>query len=339
MSDRQVVVTQRFFDKDTIAYLEDNGCEVVIADLSAGQADGGLGHDELVEILNGAAGWIVGHAKVTRELQEALPELKVISRRGVGYERVDLKAAGELGKVVCIAAGGNDASVADHTIALMLAVGHRFRETQARMIDGDFSILMGSDLFQKTVGIIGMGRIGRSVAQRLRGFDCRILVATSGDLPSDAPSNMERVDLDTLVRDSDYISIHAPLTDETRFMFDVARIAQMKAGAYLINTARGGLVDDAALLTALKNGTIAGAGLDVFLSGSDSSCQHITDELIRLPNVIATPHAAASTHEGLARTNMVAARCVVAVLDGKEPAPECVVADGRKAQAKPGETQ
>src|SRR5690606_41253676 len=113
------------------------------------------------------------------------------------------------------------------------------------------------------VGIVGMGRSGLRVAQRLRGFDCRILVATRGDLPSDAPSNMERVDLDTLVRDSDYISIHAPLTDETRFMFDVARIAQMKAGAYLINTARGGLVDDAALLTALKNSTLAVDGREV----------------------------------------------------------------------------
>ncbi|WP_323800154.1 phosphoglycerate dehydrogenase [Parasphingorhabdus sp.] len=338
MSDRRVVVTQRFFDNDTIAYLEKNGCDVVIADLAAGQADGGLGHDELAEILDGAAGWVVGHAKVTRKLLDSLPQLKVISRRGVGYDRVDLSAAEDLGKVVCIAAGGNDASVADHTIALMLAVGHRFRETQARMIEGDFSILMGSDLFQKTVGIIGMGRIGRSVAQRLQGFDCRILVTTDGDLPSDAPSSMETVDLDTLVRNSDYISIHAPLTEETRFMFDAERIAQMKAGAYLINAARGGLVDDAALLAALKNGVIAGAGLDVYLSESDSSYQRITDELIRLPNVIATPHAAASTYEGLARTNMVAAQCVVAVLDGKEPAPECVVADGRKGQAEFGET-
>jgi D-3-phosphoglycerate dehydrogenase len=149
---------------------------------------------------------------------------------------------------------------------------------------------------------------------------------------------MKIVDLNTLVRDSDYISIHAPLTDKTRLMFDAERIAQMKPGAYLINAARGGLVDDAALLAALKNGVIAGAGLDVYLSESDSSYQRITDELIRLPNVIATPHAAASTHEGLARTNMVAAQCVVAVLDGKEPAPECVVVDGRKGQAEWGET-
>jgi len=329
MPDRRVVVTQRFFDDKTIEFLESNGCTVAIANLPAGQADGALDHDTLVQLLDGAAGWIVGHAKVTRELQAALPDLRIISRRGVGYERVDLDAARDLGKVVCIAAGGNDASVADHTIALMLAVGHRFRETQARMIEGDFTILAGTDLFEKTVGIIGMGRIGRSLAQRLQGFDCRILAVTPGDLPPDTPDNVEVTDLDTLVRESDYISIHAPLTSETRFLFDAERLAAMKPTAFLINAARGGLVDDRALLAALKEGAIAGAGLDVYLHESEPDLKPVTAELIRLPNVIATPHAAASTNEGLARTNMVAAQSVVAVLDGRDPAPECIVADGR----------
>ncbi|QDX27345.1 hydroxyacid dehydrogenase [Sphingomonas suaedae] len=329
MSGRRVVVTQRFFDDATIAYLEANGCEVVVADLPPGMADGGLDHDALVETVRGAAGWIVGHARVTRELMTALPELQVISRRGVGYERVDLEAARDLGRVVCIAVGGNDATVADHAVALMLAVGHRFRETQERMIAGDFAILTGNDLFEKAVGIVGMGRIGRSLARRLQGFDCRILASTRAGLSDAAPPGVEWVDLDTLVRESDYISIHAPLTDETRFLFDATRIAQMKRSAYLINTARGGLVDDRALLHALRNGVIAGAGLDVYVSESDPAMQEVTEALIRLPNVVATPHSGASTHEGLARTNMAAARSVVAVLDGRDPQPECVVADGR----------
>lgn len=330
MPDRQVVVTQRFFDAEAIAYLRGNDCEVAIADLPPGVADGALGQAELVELLKNAAGWIVGHARVTRELMAALPGLRIISRRGVGYDRVDLDAARTLGKVVCIAAGGNDASVADHTLALMLAVGHRFRETQSRMIEGDFSILTGHDVFGKTVGIVGMGRIGRSLVRRLQGFDCRVLAVTRGDLPAGMPSNVESIGLDTLVRESDYISLHVPLTDETRFLFDAARIAQMKPTAYLINTARGGLVDDRALLEALKAGVIAGAALDVYVSESDPAFRDVTDALIRLPNVIATPHSAASTHEGLARTNMVAARSIVAVLDGHDPAPECVVADGRR---------
>lgn len=330
MSGRRVVVTQRFFDDETIAYLEANGCEVVIADLPPGMADGALDHDALVAMLQRAAGWIVGHARVTRDLMTGLPDLQVISRRGVGYERVDLEAARDLGRVVCIAVGGNDATVADHALALMLAVGHRFRETQDRMIAGDFAILTGHDLFEKTVGIVGMGRIGCSLVRRLQGFDCRILAVTRAGLPDGTPPGVERVDLDMLVRESDYISIHAPLTDETRFLFDAARIAQMKPTSYLINTARGGLVDDRALLEALRGGVIAGAGLDVYVSESDPAMQSVTDALIRLPNVIATPHSGASTYEGLARTNMVAARSVVAVLDGGDPRPECVVADGRR---------
>lgn len=329
MSTRQVVVTQRFFDEATIRYLREHDCEVVVVDPPTGVADGSLTHEALVSMLQGAAGWIVGHARVTRELLAALPDLQVVSRRGVGYERVDVAAAHDLGRVVCIAAGGNDASVADHAIALMLAVGHRFRETQNRMIEGDFSILTGTDLFEKTVGIVGMGRIGRSLAKRLQGFDCRVIAATPGALPEGTPPNVERVDLETLVAASDYISIHAPLTDDTRFLFDAAQIARMKPSAFLINTARGGLVDDRALLDALRNGAIAGAGLDVYLSESDPALKSVTDALIRLPNVIATPHSAASTHEGLSRTNMVAARSVVAVLNGANPPPECVVADGR----------
>ena len=330
MEHRRVVVTQRFFDDATVSYLEGAGCTVVQAELPPGQADGNLSHDELVAMLAGAAGWIVGHARVTRELQAALPHLQVISRRGVGYERVDTAAATELGKVVCIAAGGNDASVADHTIALMLAAGHRFRETQANMVAGNWSILMGSDLYQKTVGIVGLGRIGRSLVQRLKGFDVELLGLDDGADPAFvAAHGIRMVTLDEMLARSDYLSLHAPLTPETRFLIDADALARMKPTAILINAARGGLVDDRALLDALKAGTIAAAGLDVFVSESDPAYKPLTDELIELPNVIATPHAGASTREGLDRTNMVAARCVVAVLDGGDPPAACVVADGR----------
>jgi D-3-phosphoglycerate dehydrogenase len=327
---RRVVVTQRFFDQATIDYLEAAGCTVVQAELPPGQADGNLTEGELVAMLEGAAGWIVGHARVTRDLMAALPALQIVSRRGVGHDRVDLTAAAELGKVVCIAVGGNDASVADHTLALMLAVGHRFRETQAKMIAGDWAILMGGDLFRKTVGIIGLGRIGRSLVQRLQGFESRIFAATPHrDEAYAAANNIEYVDVDTLLSASDYVSIHAPLTPETRFMINAGTLARMKPGAILINAARGGLVDDRALLDALKAGVIAGAGLDTFVSESDPAYRDVTQALLALPNVIATPHAAASSREGLGRTNMVAAECVVAVLDGRGPPAPCVVADGR----------
>jgi D-3-phosphoglycerate dehydrogenase len=330
---RKVVVTQRFFDDRAHAYLRSHGCEVTIAPLPPGKADGDLSHEALVEILDGAAGWIVGHARVTRELLTALPDLRIVSRRGVGYERVDLAAARDLGRVVAIAARGNDASVADHTISLMLAVGRRLRESQHRMLDGDWSILMGSDLCEKTVGLVGLGRIGKSVVKRLSGFDCKVLVHTPRPDPDYArTTGVQFVDLPELLARSDYVSLHAPLTPETRFLIDERAIAGMKPTAILINTARGGLVEDAHLLDALRAGRLAGAGLDVYVSESDPTYKPVSQALLDLPNVIGTPHAAASSREGLDRTNMVAARSIVAVLDGDDPAPECVVADGREGR-------
>jgi D-3-phosphoglycerate dehydrogenase len=326
----RVVVTQRFFDQESIDCLEAAGCVVVLTDLPPGQADGHFSHEHLVAALDGAAGWIVGHARVTRDLLQALPDLQIVSRRGVGYERVDLAAATELGKVVCIAAGGNDASVADHAIALMLAVGRRFRETQANMIAGDWAILMGSDLYRKTVGIVGLGRIGRSLVQRLSGFEAEVLVVSAHPDAVYAEANgIHYVDMAALLERSDYISLHVPLTPQTRNMIDADALARMKRSAILINTARGGLIDDRALLAALRSGVIAGAGLDTFASESDPDFKAVTQELLELPNVIATPHSGASSREGLNRTNMVAARCVIAVLNGTTPPQQCVVADGR----------
>lgn len=328
---RRVVVTQRFFDPAAVAVLEQNGCEVVIADLAPGQADGDLSQAALEAILAGAEGWIVGHARVTRALLTALPDLQVISRRGVGYERIDLEAVRDLGRVACIAAGGNDASVADHAVAMMLALGRRFRESQERMLAGDWSILMGGDLYRKTVGIIGLGRIGRSLVQRLKGFEAEILVHGGGrDADFAAANRLRHVDLPELLASSDYVSLHAPLTAEMRFLIDAEALALMKPTAFLINTARGGLVDDAALLAALREGRIAGAGLDTFMSESDPAYRPVSDALLALPNVVATPHAAASSREGLARTNLVAAMSVVEVLDGRTPPSACVVADGRR---------
>jgi D-3-phosphoglycerate dehydrogenase / 2-oxoglutarate reductase len=327
---RKVVVTQRFFDAETVSYLRSNGCDVVIAELHPGQADGDVPCEILLQWLQGAAGWIVGHARVTRELLHDLPELQVISRRGVGYDRVDVAAIRDLGRVATIAAGGNDATVADQTIGLMLALGRRFREGQQAMSEGSWAITPGADLYRRTVGIVGLGRIGRSVVKRLTGFEATVLVHTprrEADLAR--TSGFEYVDLPEILARSDYLTLHAPLTTDTRFLIREERIAQMKPTAFVINTARGGLVEDRDLLTALTSERLAGAGLDVFMSESDASYKDVTRQLVALPNVIALPHAGASTREGLDRTNMVAARCVVAVLNGTPVPPECVVADGR----------
>ncbi|MFC3077739.1 phosphoglycerate dehydrogenase [Phenylobacterium terrae] len=333
---RRVVVTQRFFDESATDYLRSAGCEVAVTELAPGQADGDLGPEALTALLRGASAWIVGHARVTRELLAALPDLQVIARRGVGYERVDVQAARELGRVVAIAAGGNDASVADQAIGMMISVGRRFGEAQARMRAGAWSILMGTDLYRKTVGVVGLGRIGRSVVQRLSGFEARVLVVSPRPDPDyAAQTGVTYVDLPTLLSESDYVSLHAPLTPATRHLLCAEPLAAMKPGAFVINTARGGLVSDRDLLEALRSGHLGGAGLDVFESESDPSLQPVTEALIALPNVVAAPHAGASTREGLARTNMIAARCVVAALEGQPLPPQCVVADGRAGSTNP----
>lgn len=330
---RRVVVTQRFFDEASKALLQAAGCEVIIADLPPGQADGGLSHEALLTLLEDADGWIVGHARVTRELLSALPRLAIVSRRGVGFERVDLQAAQDLGRVVTIAAGGNDASVADQVIGMMISVGRRFREAQAQMIGGDWSILMGSDLYRKTVGVVGLGRIGRSVVKRLSGFEAKVLVATPRPDPAyAAETGVTFVDVPTLLSASDYVTLHAPLTPATHHLINAESLATMRRGAFVINTARGGLVSDVDLLAALLAGQLGGAGLDVFESESDPGLRAVTDALIALPNVVAAPHAGASTREGLDRTNMIAARCVVDVLEGRTPPAQCVVADGRSGR-------
>ena len=329
---RTVVVTQRFFDAEAVAYLEANRCSVRIATLPPGQADGALPEATLHALLGDASGWIVGHANVSRSLLERLKTLRVVARRGVGYERVDLAAIRDLGMVATVAVGGNDACVADHALAMMLALGHRLRESQRRMEQGDWTILPGQDLYRKNVGVIGLGRIGRAVVQRLRGFDANVMALTPNPSPQyGRENNIDYVDLATMLAQCDYVSLHAPLTPETRLMIDAPALRRMRPGAFLINTARGGLVNDADLLAALECGHLAGAGLDVFQSEAerDPALQEVTRALLALPNVVATPHAGASTREGLERTNMIAARCIVAALDGAAFPPSCLIADGR----------
>jgi D-3-phosphoglycerate dehydrogenase / 2-oxoglutarate reductase len=332
----KIVVTQRFFDTETVAYLRLNGCDVVVAELPPGKADGDIPQELLLQWLRGASGWIVGHARVTREVLTELPELQVISRRGVGYDRVDVSAVRDLGRVATIAAGGNDATVADQTIGLMIALARRFREGQKAMREGSWAIPLGTDLYRKTVGIVGFGRIGRSVAKRLSGFETNVLVHTprrERDLSN--TSGCAYVGLPEILSRSDYLTLHAPLTPDTRFLIRSERVAQMKPTAFVINTARGGLIEDRDLLAALTSERLAGAGLDVFMSESDPTYSDVTRQLIALPNVIALPHAGASTREGLNRTNMVAAECVVGVLKGTALPPGCIVADGRGLKTAP----
>ncbi len=328
---RRVLVSQHSFDEDGISLLKAAGCEVVHPEATWTRGDGHFGRDELADHLRGVSGWILGHAQVTHDLLQAHPALLVLSRRGVGYDGVDVAAAAALGRVVAIAAGGNDDSVADHTMALILGVARRLRESQTRMCAGSWSILASSNLHGKTVGILGFGRIARRLVKRLSGFEATVLVA-AGERHADAitAAGAHPVAWPALLAQSDVVTLHAPLTDDTRHIIDHAAIARMKPTAILVNTARGGLVDDADLLDALRAGRLAGAGLDVYRSEADPSVREVTEALIALPNVLATPHAAASSRESLARMNRIAVENVVAVLDGGTPSAACLVVDGRR---------
>jgi D-3-phosphoglycerate dehydrogenase len=327
---RTVLATATFFDQGAIAFLKAHNCKVVLSGLPPGAPDTSLTKERVFELLGGVDAWIVATAQVTREILASFPKLMVIAKRGVGYDQVDVAAAKELGRVVTIAPGGNGPSVGDHTIALMLAVAKRLCEFRELMRAGDWSVQPVTELYRKTVGLVGLGRIGRGVAQRLKGFETTILAFDEKPDQEYAKANGIRlVDLPYLFMESDYISLHLPLTPTSRNLIDQAALASMKQTAILVNTARGGLVDEAALLQALRTGKIAGAGLDVFLGEQEPAWRSVANELMSLPNVVVTPHVAGASREGLARGNLLAAQGIVAVFEGGTPAAECLVVDGR----------
>jgi D-3-phosphoglycerate dehydrogenase len=327
---RTVLATATFFDKEAIEFLKAHKCDVVLSGLPPGTPDTTLSKERVFELLRNVDGWIVATAPVTREMLASFPKLRVIAKRGVGYDQIDVAAAKEFGRVVTFAPGGNGPSVGDHTIALMLAVAKRLCEFRELMRGGDWSVQPVTELYRKTVGLVGLGRIGRGVAQRLKGFETKILAFDEKPDQEYANANgIQFVDLPYLLKESDYISLHLPLTSSSRNLINGPALASMKPTAILVNTARGGLVDECALLRALRAGQIAGAGLDVLLGEQEREWRPVADELMSLPNVVVTPHVAGASREGLARGNLLAAQGVVAVLDGGTPETECLVVDGR----------
>jgi D-3-phosphoglycerate dehydrogenase len=322
-----VLVTTRLFDDEAEAILVRGGCVVRRSGLPEGELDSTISDTRMHELLQDADGWIVGVFPVTRALLQAFPALKVISRRGVGYDTVDIAAANDLGRTVTIAVGGNEPSVADHAAALILALGRRLCESTCLLRTGQWETLLASELRGKTLGLIGLGQIARGVAERLRAFGPRIVAADpSADAQEWASAKgVEIVQLAELLVVSDAISLHIPLLSSTRHVIDRAALATVKPTAILVNTARGGLVDDRALLDALRGGRLAGAALDVFESEADAALMSVTKDLLACPNFIGTAHAAGSSVEGLARANLIAAENVLAVFRGEQPPSHRVV--------------
>lgn len=255
-------------------------------------------------------------------------QLKVVANYAVGFDNIDLGAAKRRGVIITNTPSNNvSEAVAEHTFSLMLALAHRIAEgdryARAEKYRGwSPTLLNGTDVYGKTLGIIGAGRIGSSVARRaVMGFGMKLLYADmrkNTDLEKQFKAR--RVPQKTLLKTCDFISLHVPLLPETRHLISHAEFALMKPTAFLVNTARGPVVHEKALLTALKRKRIAGAALDVFECEPEIDCD-LTDKLAlkQFPNVIMTPHIASATVEAREAMSMVAARNIIAVLSGKKP--------------------
>jgi len=256
----------------------------------------GLGEADLRPLVADIDAWIVrGETKVTRGLMEAAPRLRWVGRAGAGLDNVDVAAAKERGIEVMNVPGGNSIAVAELVFGLLLALFRKLPEADASMRRGEWlkSKLMGRELRGKVIGIVGMGKIGRAVAQRALAFEMTCL-GHDPLVPPDAirAAGAEPATLEALLAKADIVTLHLPVTPETKRMFDAKRFASMKRGSVLVNAARGPLVDEAALLEALSSGQLAGAALDVFATEPPGAIP-----LLSLPNVVVSPHIGASTQE------------------------------------------
>ena len=309
MGKYRVLVTARSFgsvDSKAKELLEAHDCE--IKKLEA--ADGPIA-EQLAQEIKTADAIIAGLENYDRSLLEKAEQLKVLSRYGVGYDKVDVQAAAEKNIIVTITPGANGDSVADMAVALMLNCARNIT-IMDNSIKGKNQVRpSGVEMWEKTLGVIGTGRIGKGVARRCKGFNMQILCYDKyqDDIFS-KEFGAKYVDLDTLIQESDFITIHSPLTEETKNMFGAREFQMMKKDAILINTARGGIVDETALYTALKNGKIRAAGLDATVQEPPYD-----SPLCTLQNCIITPHAGAATKEASSKMSLMAAQNVVDVLE------------------------
>ncbi len=273
--------------------------------------------EQLEEIIKDYDALLVRSAtKVNKDVIDAAARLKIIGRAGVGLDNVDLDAATQKGIIVMNTPGGNTISTAEHAVSMILALSRNIPQASASTKKGEWkrSKFMGVELYAKVLGIIGFGRIGKEVAKRALSFGMRILVYDPF-LSRDVAESLgiEVVELKELFQQADYITVHTPMTDETKHMISDKQFALMKKGVRIINCARGGIVDEVALVNALKEGKVAGAALDVFEKEPIAP----ENELLSLDNVIVTPHLGASTEEAQVNVAIEVAEIVRDALLGK----------------------
>jgi D-3-phosphoglycerate dehydrogenase len=265
------------------------------SDIRFNDGDVTLSGDGLIDFLGGRERAIVALERVDRALLERLPDLRVVSKYGVGCDNIDLHACAALNVRVGWTGGVNRLSVAELTLSLAVAALRRVGEGMLQIRGGGFKQLRGRQLSGRTVGIVGCGFVGTEVARLLQPYNCRILAHDIRDLAEYcAAFGAEAADLPTLLGASDVVTLHLPSTPATRHLIDAAALASMRPDAVLVNTARGGIVDEAALGVALSGGRLAAAALDVFEVEPP-----VDTRLIQLPNVIVTPHIGGSSEEAV----------------------------------------
>ncbi len=308
----KVLVTARAFGRfgrEPYEILEHAGCTFAPNPWQGQKLD----EAQLLTLVGDIDALICGEDEVTARVMDAAKNLKVISKFGVGVDKIDVAAATARGIAVCNTPGANSESVADMAFCLLLGAARALPRTDASVRKGEWQSIIGCELYRKTLGILGLGKVGRAVARRAKGFSMRVL---GFDAYPDAEwaqsEGVALVPVDTLLRESDFVSVHLPSLPETRGFIGAAELARMKPTAYLVNTARGDILDEDALCAALMDGKLAGAGLDVFAQEPPPP----SSVLLGLPSVVLAPHVAAHTTEAIHNMGMMSAQNAAQVLGG-----------------------
>lgn len=283
------------------------------SDLVFSPAGRPLTEDELIPLLKDCDGYIAGLDFITEKVLDACPRLKVISRYGAGYDRVDTAAAKKRNIIVTNTPGVNAEAVGELTFGLILSVARKIPHLDRSTRDGGWIRSTGMELKGKTIGIMGLGAIGKVVARCARGFDMKA-VAYDPFINADycRENGIESLSADEVLHRSNVLCLHLPLTEETRHLIDREAIARMPEGAIIINAARGGIIDEAAAYEALKSGHLGGLGLDAFEQEPPAG-----SPLFELPNVVVTPHTGAHTKEATDNMAAAAIRNLITVLSGE----------------------
>ncbi|MGG1598184.1 hydroxyacid dehydrogenase [Paenibacillus naphthalenovorans] len=312
---RYKVMVAQPIAKEGLERLEQAGLEVIYPEQPV--------DDRLLEVPEDCDAILIRTAQIGRQVIEQCPQLKVIARHGIGVDNIDMAAASEKGIFVTNVPRSNTNSVAEHVVGMMIALAHHIVKADKVLRKGRFEVrnlFIGSELAGKTLGLIGYGNIGRLVVNKCTsglGMNAIVYDPYVKEVHLDGVRLVDSIE--TILTESDFVSLHLPYLPEMHHFINAEALKKMKNSAYLINCARGGLVDEEALYHAIQSGDIAGAGLDVF-EDEPAPKQHL---LWELEQVIVTPHMAAHTKDALIRMAVGAADEIIAVLNGKEPA-HCV---------------